>query len=61
VTPTGIAMIGIGILIFTGTMQRLSQFGAANATFSDKVEQCATSLLTGTLELGEVATCINTP
>jgi hypothetical protein len=40
-TASGVFMIIIGVVVYTGDMQRLSQLGAANATFSYKLEGCA--------------------
>src|SRR5579859_7314217 len=38
---SGVLLIGIGILVYTGELQRMSRFGAANsAVFMYKVEEC---------------------
>lgn len=56
---SGVLMIIIGALVFTGDMQRISQFGAANATFSFKLEQCTTDFFNGTLPLSKIGQCLS--
>ncbi len=56
---SGVMMIVIGVLVFTGELQRISQFGAANALFSYQLEVCATQFFDGTLPLSEVGNCLS--
>lgn len=58
---SGVLMIVIGILVYTGDLQRLSQFGAANASFSYKLETCTTAFFNGTLPLSGVGDCLSRP
>lgn len=55
---SGILLIGIGILVFTGNLQRISQFGAANALFSYKLEECTVSVSSGQLPMSGLADCL---
>jgi cytochrome c-type biogenesis protein len=58
---SGVFMIVIGVLVYTGDMQRLSQLGAANATFSYKLEGCAVDVVEGRLALSQVGDCLSKP
>ncbi len=55
---SGILLISMGILVFTGNLQRISQFGAANATFSYKLEDCTISISKGDVPIGDLASCL---
>lgn len=58
---SGLIMILIGVLIYTGNLQRISQFGAANATFSYKLESCAVQVFDGKLPVSGVKECLEQP
>ncbi len=58
---SGIFMIVIGILVFTGDLQRLSQIGAANSTFSYKLEACSAAVLEGRSSLSQFGECLSKP
>ena len=53
-------MILIGILVYTGTLQRLSQFGSVNsAVFMYKVEECVIKVSEGNLAVSGIGDCIS--
>ncbi len=58
---SGVFMIVMGILVFTGDLQRISQIGAANATFSYKLEGCATDFFEGRLPFNQIGECLSKP
>ncbi len=58
---SGVFMIVIGVFVYTGDMQRLSQLGAANATFSYKLEGCAVDVVEGRLPLSQFGDCLSKP
>lgn len=59
---SGLLMILIGILVYTGELQRISQFGSANsAVFMYKVEECTIQLFDGKVSVSGMVACISEP
>ena len=59
---SGLLLILIGILVYTGELQRISQFGSANsAMFMYKVEECTIQLFDGKVSVSGMSTCISEP
>ncbi len=58
---SGVFMIVIGLLVYTGDLQRISQLGAANSAFSFRLEKCTVDFLNGDLPLSQVRDCLSTP
>lgn len=56
---SGILLIAIGVLVYTGDLQRFSQLGAANATLSYRLDLCATQFFNGELAFGDIGTCLS--
>lgn len=57
---SGLFLIGIGLLVYTGELQRLSQFGSVRSgVFMYKVEECMIQVYRGKLSPGEMGTCID--
>lgn len=56
---SGLLMILIGILVYTGELQRISQFGSANsAVFMYKVEECVIKVSDSKLAISGIGDCI---
>src|SRR5258707_9085056 len=59
---SGLLLILIGILVYTGELQRISQFGSANsAMFMYKVEECTIQLFDGKVSVSGMGDCISEP
>jgi cytochrome c-type biogenesis protein len=56
---SGVLMIIIGVLVYTGDLQRISQIGAANASFSYRLEQCTTDFFNGALPWSNIGQCLS--
>jgi len=57
---SGMLMILMGILVYTGAMQRIAQFGSVNgAVFMYKVEECTIKLFDGKLPIDSIGSCIS--
>ncbi len=54
---SGLFLILIGLLVLTGQLQQLSQYGA-NGEFAYNLEFCATELFQGNITLGEFGACM---
>ena len=57
---SGAFLIGIGVLVYTGDLQRISQFGATNSTFTYRLEECMISVASGNSPLGDLNKCMTT-
>ena len=52
-------MILIGILVYTGELQHISQYGSANSVaFIFKVEECMIQLFDGKLAVSGMGDCV---
>ncbi|MHB8626402.1 MAG: cytochrome c biogenesis CcdA family protein [Aggregatilineales bacterium] len=58
---SGTLLVAIGVLVFTGELQRFSQFGATTATFSYTMEECAVNVSNGQLALSALPDCLSKP
>ncbi len=54
---SGLLMIAVGLLIYTGNLQRLSALGA-NSTLAYNLEECATQLTQAGLPITDLADCL---
>ena len=55
---SGVFLVLIGLLVMSGQLQLLSQYGA-NGDFSLSLEHCTTELFSGRMGLGEFGTCMS--
>ena len=55
---SGVFLVLIGLLVMSGQLQLLSQYGA-NGDFSLSLEHCTTELFSGRMGLGEFGACMN--
>lgn len=56
---SGLFLVLIGLLVLTGQLQQLSQYGA-NGEFAYNLEFCATELFQGNITIGEFGACMET-
>ena len=55
---SGLFLIAIGVLVFTGELQRISQFGASTGGFNYTLETCATNVINGQLSVSGLPDCL---
>lgn len=56
---SGVFLIGMGLLLYSGTLMRLAQIGSGLANFSYNVEVCGTGVVEGKVPLLEMGKCID--
>lgn len=56
---SGVFLIGMGLLLYSGTLMRLAQIGSGLANFSYNLEVCGTGVVEGKVPLLEMGKCID--
>ena len=56
---SGLFLIAIGVVVFSGELRRISQFGSSTGAFNYALETCATNVASGQLSLSSLPDCLS--